>query len=64
MTPNKIIVHPSWLHKAGAGDIVRHFQLRGFDVSNQVGSRFFTVSEKKTVQESGFEFVKFWRTNK
>lgn len=59
-----IVVHQKWLERAGIGDIVRHFQLRGYDVSNQVGSRYFTVSEKKTVQESGFEFVKFWRTNK
>jgi nucleoside diphosphate kinase len=36
-----IVLHPRWVERAGVGDIVRHFQTRGFDVSNVVGSRFF-----------------------
>jgi hypothetical protein len=48
-----IYLHPNWVAKAGVGDIVRHFQMRGFAVSNEVGSRFFHVephpSTPKTV---------------
>lgn len=38
-----IYLHPAWVSKAGVGDIVRHFQTRGFAISNEVGSRFFHV---------------------
>jgi hypothetical protein len=38
-----IYLHPNWVAKAGVGDIVRHFQTRGFGVSNETGSRFFHV---------------------
>lgn len=39
-----VILHPSWVATAGIGDIVRHFQTRGFEVSNAVGSRFFHLA--------------------
>ncbi len=34
-----VCIHPKWLEQAGAGDIVRHFQLRGFTLTNPAGSR-------------------------
>lgn len=27
-----VIVFPKWMEKAGAGDVTRHFQRRGFEV--------------------------------
>jgi hypothetical protein len=42
-----IVIHARWLEKSGVGDIVRHFQVRGFDVTgNESGSRYFHVREK------------------
>lgn len=41
-----IVIHPRFAEKAGAGDIVRHFQVRGFDVGNVPGSRFMHVEPK------------------
>lgn len=41
-----ITIHPAWVARAGIGDIVRHYQLRGFEVSNAVGSRFFHVEPR------------------
>lgn len=41
-----VIVFPKWLERAGAGDIVRHFQTRGFEIGNAPGSRFMHIERK------------------
>ncbi len=41
-----VIVFPKWLERAGAGDVVYHWQLRGYDIGNVAGSRFMHVEPK------------------
>lgn len=48
-----IVLHPKWIHRAGVGDIVRHFDRLGFDVSNRVGSPFLIVKPKPAVVPIG-----------
>jgi hypothetical protein len=40
-----IILHPATVAKAGAGDLARHWQLRGYDVV--AGGRYWYVREKQ-----------------
>lgn len=53
-----IYLHSAWVARAGIGDIVRHFTLRGFDISNPVGSRFYQVKPKDPV--IGLKPNSFW----
>lgn len=60
-----IVIHQAWVRRAGIGDIVRHFTLRGYDVGCPVGSRYFSVepaAPPKMVQRAGgFSFHNFLR---
>lgn len=46
-----IVIHPKWVERAGAGDIVRSFQTRGFAVTNCVGSRYFHLVPHEHVRD-------------
>jgi nucleoside diphosphate kinase len=46
-----IVLHPKFVEKSGIGDIVRYFQVRGFAVTNCVGSRFYHLIPHEHVRE-------------
>lgn len=58
-----VVLHPSWVTRVGVGDIVRHFQTRGLDVSNVVGSRFFHIELHPQTLEPASPWPQLFRPN-
>jgi hypothetical protein len=45
-----IVIHPTTVARAGIGDLVRHWQLRGYTIGNPAGSRYLHVTEPPPVR--------------